>query len=51
MDRQEFEELFSRLTSEQQEALIIKYEELLIIKYEELLNAHNPQKHRLAISA
>lgn len=43
MDRQEFEELFSRLTSEQQEALIIQYEELL--------NAHNPQKLRLAMSA
>lgn len=43
MDRQEFEKLFSSLTPEQQE--------LLISKYEELLNAHNPQKHRLALSA
>lgn len=43
MDRQEFEELFACLTSEQQE--------LLINKYEELLNAHNPQKSRLAMSA
>ena len=43
MDRQEFDELFSSLTPEQQEALIIQYEELL--------NAHNPQKSRLALSA